>query len=158
MKKIAVFPGRFQPIHLGHVHAIKKAMEKYKVVVVIGSTNKQDAENPFTFEQRKKMIRAVFGKNVKIIGVPDVYDDLKWVKSIEAKVKFDLAITGNEWSKRCFAKAGYKVLEPDFLEPEKYNATRIRNLMLKSHDWENLVPKEVLKLIKTFRVQKQQRI
>lgn len=148
MKKIAVFPGRFQPIHLGHVHAIKKAMKKYEVVVVIGSTNKCDAENPFTFEERKRMIKAVFGERIKIIRIPDVYDDLKWINSIEAKLNFDLAISGNEWSKRCFAKAGYTVLEPDFLKLEKYNATKIRNLMSKGHVWENLVPKEILKLIK----------
>jgi nicotinamide-nucleotide adenylyltransferase len=154
MKKVAVFPGRFQPLHLGHVHAIRQAMKKYKVIIVIGSTNKQDAENPFTFEQRKKMIRAVFGRGIKIIGVPDVYNDLKWVKSIEAKVKFDLAITGNEWSKRCFTKAGYKIVEPDLLEPEKYKATRIRNLISKNQDWENLVPKEVSKLIKTFHLKR----
>lgn len=143
-----LFVGRFQPLHVGHVHAIKKAMEKYgDVTIVIGSINKHDKDNPFVFEERKKMVKAVF-PNAKVIGIPDVYDDSLWVKLIEEKVKFDLVVTGNGWTKRCFENAGYKVIEPDFLEPEKYNATKIRTLMLKNdRSWRKLLPEEVVKIV-----------
>ncbi|HDJ96757.1 MAG TPA: nicotinamide-nucleotide adenylyltransferase [Candidatus Aenigmarchaeota archaeon] len=143
-----VFVGRFQPLHLGHVHAIKKVIKEYgDVVIVIGSINKHDKNNPFTFEERKRMIESVF-PGVKIIGVLDVNDDSLWVKLIEQKVKFDIIVTGNDWTKRCFENAGYKVIKPDFLEPEKYSATRIRELMRKNDDsWRKLVPKEVEKII-----------
>jgi len=145
-----LFVGRFQPLHLGHVHAINHAKKMFgDVVIIIGSsTTKRDFDNPFTFKERKKMIELVFDEKCRIIGIPDVFDDEKWVKSIEEKTNFDVVVTGNEWTKRCFLKADYRVIEPDFLEPDKYNATNIRKKMGKDEKWEDLVPKKVVDFIK----------
>ena len=86
MKK-ALFVGRFQPMHLGHLKVIKWILKKYdKVIIVIGSS--QDSftdKNPFTLEERKKMIQKtlrsekILKKKYSIIGIPDVYDDDVWV-------------------------------------------------------------------------------
>ena len=50
--------GRFQPFHLGHLEAIKFALAKVEHLHVgIGSSNKSHEErNPFTADERKKMI------------------------------------------------------------------------------------------------------
>lgn len=53
-----VFIGRFQPFHNGHASVITKALElAEKVIVLAGSANRpRHWYNPFTFEERKKMI------------------------------------------------------------------------------------------------------
>jgi len=106
-----VFCGRFQPFHNGHKAVIDKALEKAnEVVVVLGSSfQARSTKNPFTFEERKAMIDAVYGDQfnyagaqgniktprVKIVGVPDYpYDDNAWVSSIQSAV--DNVKTGNK--------------------------------------------------------------
>ena len=54
---IALFPGRFQPLHKGHIHAIESAMKRFdKVIIMVGSVNKRDVNNPYSFLKRKKII------------------------------------------------------------------------------------------------------
>ena len=50
--------GRFQPFHLGHLEAIKFALSKVEHLhLAIGSSNKShEKRNPFTDDERKKMI------------------------------------------------------------------------------------------------------
>jgi len=58
----AVYIGRFQPFHRGHLHVIEEALKDArisKLIVVVGSTNKAiTSKNPYTYEQRKAMIEA----------------------------------------------------------------------------------------------------
>lgn len=56
---IAVFIGRFQPFHNGHLKVLKKAFEVAdRVLVLVGSSNRaRDTRNPFTFTERLDMIR-----------------------------------------------------------------------------------------------------
>ncbi len=148
----ALFVCRLQPMHKGHLHAIKKILEKYdSVLIAIGSSQaSRERSNPFSFDERKEMLEAVL-KNEKllkrcdIVGIPDVNDDAEWRRLVE-KYGFDIVVTGNEWTKRCLS-SDYIIEDPDFLEPEKLNATRIRNLIRQNRDWEDLVPGEVFKFV-----------
>lgn len=149
----ALFLGRFEPFHLGHLHAIKKILEKYdSVLIAIGSSDSsRQRANPFSFEERKEMITEVLKKEglagkCGIVGIPDVSDDAKWVEQIE-KYDFDVVVTGNDWTKKCLEK-DYEIIRPDFLEPEKYNATRIRNIIRLRGEWNFLVPEEVYEFVK----------
>jgi bifunctional NMN adenylyltransferase/nudix hydrolase len=87
MRDALVFIGRFQPFHNGHKAVIDTALEQAReVVVVVGSSfAARSTRNPFTFEERKAMIEAVFPTDrVKIVPVSDYpYDDLKWVNAIQ---------------------------------------------------------------------------
>lgn len=91
MRDALVFIGRFQPFHNGHKAVIDAALEKAKeVVIVIGSSfQARNIRNPFTFEERKAMIKAVYPQdNVKVVPVSDYpYDDNKWMNSIRIAVK-----------------------------------------------------------------------
>lgn len=148
-----LFVARLQPLHLGHVHAIKKILEKYdSVLIAIGSSQaSRERNNPFSFEERKTMLENVLRdvgilEKCEIIGIPDVYDDRKWFRLVE-QYDFDVVVTGNAWTRRCLEKK-YPVIEPDFLKPEKYNSTRIRNAIREHDEWAVLVPKQVFEFVK----------
>ena len=122
----AVFVGRFQPFHGGHLHAVRDAQREYEVIIVVGSMQEAGTrENPLSYEERVAQIRAHL-PGIGIIGVPDVFNDEKWVKSIEGQVSFEVAITGNEWTRRCFEKKGYTVIEPEIYKPEKFTGKKLR--------------------------------
>ena len=55
----AVLPGRFQPVHKGHIEVIKWALERVdELIIVIGSAQESHTfENPFTAGERMLMIR-----------------------------------------------------------------------------------------------------
>jgi nicotinamide-nucleotide adenylyltransferase len=145
----ALFVGRFQPFHKGHLHAIKHVPENFdELVVIIGSSNESGTEkNPYSYELRERMIRAFF-KDAPVVPIPDVYDDDKWVNLIlKAVPDFDVVVTGNPWTQHCFRSRGFKVQEPDFLKPDIYNGTHIRQLQKEGKPWKDLVPEEVAELI-----------
>ena len=55
----ALFIGRFQPFHKGHLKVIKDIIKKdYRVIIGIGSSQySHTVDNPFTSDERKKMIQ-----------------------------------------------------------------------------------------------------
>lgn len=141
----ALFVGRFQPFHRGHEHAIRGAMKKYGFVIVgIGSSQASHTpDNPFSFSERKRMVKEALGKgNYEIAGIPDLGNDRKWTGHVLKNLEFDIVVSGNGWVKKCFA--GKKpVADPDFLLPKKYKATCIREKMKAGEKWGSLVPKKV---------------
>lgn len=68
---VAVFIGRFQPFHNGHLKVVTDALKKAdKLIILVGSSNiARDTRNPFTYEERADLIRAVLdGHAVKRIA------------------------------------------------------------------------------------------
>jgi len=73
MKKIAVFPGSFDPITLGHVSVISRALPLFdRVIVAIG----RNAEKKYMFpiEQRKQWIEMCFKNDDRV--VVEMYEGL----------------------------------------------------------------------------------
>ncbi len=139
--KVAII-GRFQPLHKGHYHMIKKVFEEYgkeNTVVVIGSINRHGFENPLSFEERKMMITSCFG-DVKVYGLEDFESDEEWTRRfLEKFPDVNIVISGSNWVRRCLTPF-VKVITPDFLEPEKYKGTNVRRLAISGGDWKSLVP------------------
>ncbi len=127
----ALFVGRFQPFHKGHLHAIEAAREQHgDVTVVVGSAQEQGTDdNPLAIEQRVAMLRREL-PDVRIVPQNDVFNDKEWVRQIARKVDFDAVVTGNDWVRNCFRKGGHYVEEPEWFHPEKYNGTKIRSKYL----------------------------
>lgn len=159
--KRGLFIGRFQPFHLGHLKDIQDALKEVdELIIGVGSSNENKTkENPFTFEERVKMIDSVLlKKNIMgyaIFPIPDFNEDSKWVQHIEKNLpKFDAVYTGNEWTERCFKKFGYNVKKVNMIDG--VSSTVIRDMIAKGKEWKKLVPKEAFDFI--FKVKGVERV
>src|SRR3989338_4597048 len=117
MKK-ALFIGRFQPFHLGHLSDVKLALKDFdEVIIAIGSSQESGtSDNPFS-------------------------DDERWVDHVKKVVgDFDMVYTGNDFTEGLFKKESMKVRGVKFIQG--INATEIRKRMVEGNDWKKLVPKE----------------
>lgn len=72
--QLGIIVGRFQTLHLGHELMINKAVELCdRVGVLIGSSQEaRTYKNPFSFEERRKMLQTVFGNVLEIRPLPDI--------------------------------------------------------------------------------------
>lgn len=65
MKKIAVFPGSFDPFTVGHESVLKRALPIFdEIIVMLGVNNAK--KTLFSIENRKKMIRDLFDDEPKV--------------------------------------------------------------------------------------------
>ena len=74
-KKYAIFVGRYQPYHYGHIELIKQKLELGIPALIMVRDIDPDDRNPFTTEQTVKMIRKYHeakGDDVKVIIIPDI--------------------------------------------------------------------------------------
>lgn len=86
-----VFIGRFQPLHLGHEHTIRHALDRVRrLIILVGSANRaRTPRNPFTYEERVAMIRSAFAYEVaegRVIIEPlndHLYSDTAWVAEVQ---------------------------------------------------------------------------
>jgi pantetheine-phosphate adenylyltransferase len=63
--KIAVFPGSFDPITLGHIDLVKRALPLFdRIVVAIGENSQK--KTLFSLEQRMQWIEKVFADEKKV--------------------------------------------------------------------------------------------
>ena len=87
MKRIAVYPGTFDPITKGHEALVLKSLPLFdEIIIAIGHNSKK--QTYFTLEKRKAWLQAVFEKypQVKI----DTYDSLTVNYCKEKDAKFIL--------------------------------------------------------------------
>ena len=76
-KNVALYLGRFQPFHLGHLDAIDQIIADGvdRIIVGIGSSQEElTRANPFSYDERKEMInRVLIDSNIKfeICSIPD---------------------------------------------------------------------------------------
>lgn len=149
MKEKAIYVGRFQPFHNGHLHAIGQIQNDGIKQIVIGIGSCQEAQtekNPFSYLERKAMIEKVL-PNVKIIPIPD-FNNLKlWSEYIQYKAAEVTTIyTGNNWTAKAFAKTGIKVKKLKYISPA--NGTIIRNKIKQGEDISKDVPKGIYEYVK----------
>ncbi len=72
--KLGFIYGRFQMLHKGHEQLIDLGLQYCeKFVVLVGSANESKRDkNPFTFEERKEMIKTVYGDKVIVLPIVDI--------------------------------------------------------------------------------------
>ena len=65
MSKIAVFPGSFDPITVGHVELVQRALPFFEKIIVAIGINSQKS-TLFDFDQRMDWLKAVFKDEPKV--------------------------------------------------------------------------------------------
>jgi len=153
----ALFPGRFQPIHWGHVNVIKWALDRVEeLIIAIGTAQESHTiTNPFTAGERVVMIKLALKEanidlsRVYVIPVPDILMNSVWPYYVQMYVpKFKYGIARNPLVLKLFKDAGIEVLVPPPYDRGKYSSTRIRKLMiLGDPSWRELVPRSVAEFI-----------
>lgn len=151
---IALFVGRFQPFHNGHLEAISRYSKEFdKIIIGIGSSQySHTRENPFTAGERERMIReALEGRGVKnfeIYCIPDIHNYSKWVDHVEMTVpKFDVVLARNPITLKLFKDRGYRVKKIPLFGGKNCHGRVIRKLMAENGEWKTFVPTEVVKII-----------
>lgn len=74
-KKYAIFVGRFQPYHWGHISLVEQKLQQGIPALILVRDIEPDAKNPFTTEQTVDMIRkyhAAKGQDVEVMVIPDI--------------------------------------------------------------------------------------
>ena len=152
-KRNALFVGRFQPFHKGHLEVIKMILQEYdEVLIVIGSTQySRTQDNPYTAEEREEMIKKTMDSegivNYRIYKIEDIHDDEKWVDyAVKQLPKFEIVYCGEGLTKALFRKANYKVIELKRIN--SISSTDIRERIKKGIGWEFLVPKPAEDIMK----------
>ncbi len=157
---IALFIGRFQPLHHGHIYVIKAILKRYyKVKIGIGSSQVSNTLNdPFNKEEREEFIRTaiekrkISSKRYEIYYIPDIFNAKKWVDHVISIIgEFDSIYSNSDWVRELFRNKGIRVENKITIFRKKFNGKTIRNLITKNDKkWKTLVPNEIVKLIEEF--------
>ncbi len=157
MVKRGLFVGRFQPIHLGHLKAIRDVLNEVdELVIVIGSAQySHNVDDPFTAGERLVMVRGALEeagvdcRQIWLVPVPDVHLHVMWVSALKGYTpKFDVVYSNEPLTRRLFMEDGYEVKSIRFHKRKVYSSTEIRERMLNGEGWEKLVPRSVVELIR----------
>jgi|TARA_B100000424_G_scaffold271639_1_gene275425 cytidyltransferase-like protein len=74
-KKYAIFIGRFQPYHFGHIELIRQKLDAGIPALIMVRDIEPDDRNPFTTKQTVEMIETYHksvNDDVKVIVIPDI--------------------------------------------------------------------------------------
>ena len=143
----ALFLGRFQPFHHGHLEVIKECVPRFQhLFIAIGSSQYEyTLENPFTAEERRRMIEQALEQEditcYDVFAIPDIHDYPRWVAHVEQFVPaFDVVVAKNDLTLDLFRDKGYDIFEPKTYSREVYCGREIRRRMIKDEPWRDFVP------------------
>lgn len=156
MHKMALFIGRFQPFHKGHLTVVEQVLRENDFLLIgIGSAEDNYLpDNPFTAGERWEMIQAALEEaNISrsryaILPVRNIDHYALWVEHVATLLpRFQMVYTGSPIIKELFMRhGGYEIKEVKF--EVKISAKEIRKAMKENGDWEKDVPNAVSAKIK----------
>jgi len=149
-KKIALFPGSFDPFTIGHESVINRALPLFdEIIIAIGTNTKKQAY--FSVEQRLDMIRTVFRDNpgIKVVSYSGL--TVNFCKECGAQYLLRGLRTAADFEyERAIAqinKAMYPELESVFLltlpEHTPINSTIIRDVIKYGGDARKFIPSSI---------------
>ena len=156
MTRRGLFVGRFQPFHLGHLHAVRHILSEVdEAVIVIGSAQySHRLDNPFTAGERVMMVRKTLDEakispsKYWIIPIRDMHVHMMWVAEVKGYTPtFECVFTNEPLTRRLFMEAGFPVKAIPFNNRHVYLATEVRERMLKGKSWKELVARNVAEYI-----------
>jgi len=154
-----LYIGRFQPIHLGHLHCIRSILTKTpEVIIAIGSAQfSHTLHNPFTAGERVTMLRMALDEakidasKYFLISIRDLRIHDLWVPYLVSQTpRFEIVYSNEPVTSRLFKEAGFRVEPIQFYDREQFSATEIRERIVKGSGWEKLVPPSTSAYIKAI--------
>jgi len=153
----ALFIGRFQPFHSGHLNAFKQVLkENNRVIIGIGSSEQNyTEENPFTAGERFEMIeKALDAEGIEreryvIIPVRNIDNFSLWASHVKLLCpNFQKLYTGSHIVKELFERHASDIEIATVKMNLDINATDIRNKILSGDSsWKTLVPAQIAKYL-----------
>ncbi len=149
-KKIALFPGSFDPFTIGHESVINRSLPLFdEIIIAIGTNTKKEAY--YSVEQRLEMIREVFReqKDIKVLSYSGL--TVNFCKECGAQYLLRGLRTASDFEyERAIAqinKAMYPELESVFLltlpEHTPINSTIIRDVIRYGGDASKFIPRSI---------------
>lgn len=154
--RIGLFIGRFQPLHRGHMHAIRFCLGRCdRLVIGIGSSQESGTgNNPLSSRDRIRILRKGISssgmdmKRISFIEIPDFRDNEKWFRYITGRLHgISTVFSRNRLVLRIFKGHGINAVMPPWHERRRLTATRIRGMIRKGLKWQPLVPRGTVSII-----------
>ncbi len=148
MKKIAIYAGRFQPFHQGHLSAYQKLVDEFgkeNVYIASAEPKVNDENDPFTFAEKKTIINALFDiPSENIVKVKSPYSPKEVLEKFPKDDTMFITAVGKKDAKRLahgryfrawndgdedipYSKGGYFITVPNFeMGGDVMSSTKIR--------------------------------
>ncbi|MBI1744769.1 nicotinamide-nucleotide adenylyltransferase [Candidatus Acetothermia bacterium] len=147
----ALFLGRFQPYHNGHqalIDHIVQSDDVDELVIAVGSAQwSHTLRDPFTAGERIMMItKALAGTKMTtyVLPIEDIERNSLYVAHIRSLTPpFEIVYSNNTLVQELFSEAGFEVRPLPFVQRDRYEGTKIRELMLQGEEWKKFVPTTV---------------
>lgn len=150
--------GRFQPFHLGHLHAVRYALSKADALLIgIGSSNlSMKPDNPFTADERQDMIRESLQEGERertaVHMIPDLNNHKRWVEMIRQRLPpFEAVFTNDPVTRRLYLQREVVVYDIPLLDRPSLSGTAVRSCIASDLPWLHLVPPGTAKVIGPLR-------
>ncbi len=156
-EKIAVYPGTFDPITLGHIDVVKRALALFDKVIIAVADNPKKKQCFFSKDERVKMAKDATKKisNVSVDSFSGLLVNYMKTKNAKITIRGLRALSDFEYEfqqaivNRKLANNG---IETVFImtSPEYFylNSTLIKELAHLHGKFDNLVPKNVAAALK----------
>lgn len=148
--RVAVFPGSFDPITLGHEDVVRRASQLFdKIIVAIGVNSSK--KYMFSLEERKQMLETVFSdlENVEVASFQGLTADFctevgaKWIlRGVRNSSDFEYEYTIDQMNKKLAPSLETTIL----FTSEEYSSissTVVREILANKGDVSAFVPKVV---------------
>lgn len=156
MKKIALFPGSFDPITVAHIDILNRALPLFdEVVVGIGLNNTK--QGFISTEKKEEMLRLIFQNNPKVKVATYQGLTVEFCKEIGAQYmirgirstadfEYEKAISQMNQSMHPEIESVFILSRPGF---SAISSTIVRDILRNGGDISQFVPKEIVAMLKS---------